>query len=160
MAMGQRPIAIPAAWRLCMKLAALRGASSAPKQRGGGACSWMESTELGRMCGRGAMRNSATGTRTRVARVRAEYPSQLDYSGSCDSGRSKHRRRSTCSRPLRTGNVHHQLTSRSWETGGVVSPVPSCSGCLLCVLDPAGPLCGAARLLLIPPPGLEPGSPG
>ena len=26
---------------------------------------------------------SATGTRTRVARVRAEYPSQLDYSGSC-----------------------------------------------------------------------------
>ena len=24
---------------------------------------------------------SATGTRTRVARVRAEYPSQLDYSG-------------------------------------------------------------------------------
>ena len=27
--------------------------------------------------------NSATGTRTRVARVRAEYPSQLDYSGSC-----------------------------------------------------------------------------
>ena len=27
--------------------------------------------------------NSATGTRIRVARVRAEYPSQLDYSGSC-----------------------------------------------------------------------------
>ena len=27
-------------------------------------------------------RHSATGTRTRVARVRAEYPSQLDYSGS------------------------------------------------------------------------------
>ena len=25
--------------------------------------------------------NSATGTRTRVARVRAEYPDQLDYSG-------------------------------------------------------------------------------
>jgi hypothetical protein len=25
--------------------------------------------------------NSATGTRTRVARVRAEYPNQLDYSG-------------------------------------------------------------------------------
>ena len=25
--------------------------------------------------------NSATGTRTRVARVRAEYPSKLDYSG-------------------------------------------------------------------------------
>jgi hypothetical protein len=27
--------------------------------------------------------NSATGTRTRVARVRAEYPNQLDYSGAC-----------------------------------------------------------------------------
>ena len=27
------------------------------------------------------LRNSATGTRTRVARVRAEYPNQLDYSG-------------------------------------------------------------------------------
>ena len=26
-------------------------------------------------------RSSATGTRTRVARVRAEYPNQLDYSG-------------------------------------------------------------------------------
>ena len=26
---------------------------------------------------------SATGTRTRVARVRAEYPNQLDYSGVC-----------------------------------------------------------------------------
>ena len=25
--------------------------------------------------------NSATGTRTRVARVRAEYPDELDYSG-------------------------------------------------------------------------------
>ena len=28
-------------------------------------------------------KNSATGTRTRVARVRAEYPNQLDYSGLC-----------------------------------------------------------------------------
>jgi hypothetical protein len=27
--------------------------------------------------------DSATGTRTRVARVRADYPNQLDYSGSC-----------------------------------------------------------------------------
>ena len=27
------------------------------------------------------LQNSATGTRTRVARVRAEYPNQLDYSG-------------------------------------------------------------------------------
>ena len=29
--------------------------------------------------------NSATGTRTRVARVRAEYPNQLDYGGVDDS---------------------------------------------------------------------------
>ena len=29
------------------------------------------------------MNNSTTGTRTRVARVRAEYPNQLDYSGFC-----------------------------------------------------------------------------
>ena len=29
-----------------------------------------------------SVENSATGTRTRVARVRAEYPNQLDYSGS------------------------------------------------------------------------------
>ena len=28
-----------------------------------------------------AKANSATGTRTRVARVRAKYPNQLDYSG-------------------------------------------------------------------------------
>ena len=28
-----------------------------------------------------SLMNSATGTRTRVARVRAEYPNQLDYSG-------------------------------------------------------------------------------
>ena len=30
---------------------------------------------------REACQTSATGTRTRVARVKAEYPSQLDYSG-------------------------------------------------------------------------------
>ena len=29
--------------------------------------------------------NSATGTRTRVARVRAEYPNQLDYSGDAEN---------------------------------------------------------------------------
>ena len=31
--------------------------------------------------GGGGAQTSATGTRTRVTRVRAEYPSQLDYSG-------------------------------------------------------------------------------
>ena len=45
----------------------------------GDICLGHRSTE--RMC---AFRlNSATGTRTRVARVRAEYPNQLDYSGCC-----------------------------------------------------------------------------
>ena len=33
-------------------------------------------------CGYDLGAHSATGTRTRVARVRAEYPNQLDYSGS------------------------------------------------------------------------------
>ena len=32
--------------------------------------------------------NSATGTRTRVAQVRAEYPNQLDYSGFCNHSHS------------------------------------------------------------------------
>ena len=45
--------------------------------------------ECGRLGGEGkrssmlCRQNSATGTRTRVARVRAEYPNQLDYSGFC-----------------------------------------------------------------------------
>ena len=53
------------------------------------ACSWMaisdvqlewpvHNDKMGRMRG---VSYSATGTRTRVARVRAEYPNQLDYSG-------------------------------------------------------------------------------
>ena len=33
------------------------------------------------MCARVHRINSGTGTRTRVARVRAEYPNQLDYTG-------------------------------------------------------------------------------
>ena len=33
--------------------------------------------------GHNSRKDSATGTRTRVARVRAEYPNQLDYSGFC-----------------------------------------------------------------------------
>ena len=36
---------------------------------------------VGHLVARCAVLNSATGTRTRVARVRAEYPNQLDYSG-------------------------------------------------------------------------------
>ena len=35
--------------------------------------------------------NSATGTRTRVARVRAEYPNQLDYSGRGGNKKIRHR---------------------------------------------------------------------
>ena len=33
--------------------------------------------------GHNSRKDSATGTRTRVAQVRAEYPNQLDYSGFC-----------------------------------------------------------------------------
>jgi hypothetical protein len=29
-------------------------------------------------------KNSVAGTRTRVSRVRAEYPNQLDYNGACE----------------------------------------------------------------------------
>ena len=36
--------------------------------------------------------HSATGTRTRIARVRAEYPNQLDYSGFCLSHRQSIKR--------------------------------------------------------------------
>ena len=45
--------------------------------------------------------HSATGTRTRVARVRAEYPNQLDYSGFCTSPMQ---RASVCAR--RTTSPH------------------------------------------------------
>ena len=34
------------------------------------------------------LHNSATGTRTQVARVKAEYPNQLDYSGSDEDSKS------------------------------------------------------------------------
>ena len=67
---------------------------------------WQQPSSFGSCCGRSLLRlardrvhmessrniykthhpenkYSATGTRTRVARVRAEYPNQLDYSGSC-----------------------------------------------------------------------------
>ena len=33
------------------------------------------------VCHTGICQNSGTGTRARVARVRAEYPNQLDYTG-------------------------------------------------------------------------------
>ena len=40
------------------------------------------------LCPAIGMKHSTTGTRAQVARVKAEYPSQLDYSGSCQgSGR-------------------------------------------------------------------------
>ena len=42
------------------------------------ACTWTQRGDCVCHCSKS---NSATGTRTRVARVRAEYPNQLDYSG-------------------------------------------------------------------------------
>ena len=47
--------------------------------------------------------HSATGTRTRVARVGAEYPSQLDYSGSCSAARNGPKR-STSAQSLLPGH--------------------------------------------------------
>ena len=51
-------------------------------------------------------RCSATGTRTRVARVRAEYPNQLDYSG-CDA-----RRAQKIPFVARTGDPHQRHPTR------------------------------------------------
>ena len=48
---------------------------------------------------------SATGTRARVARVRAEYPSQLDYSGICVSEKKRHARQSIDRRAERARSV-------------------------------------------------------
>ena len=52
-----------------------------------------------------AVPNSATGTRTRVARVRAEYPNQLDYSGLADASDPLYRARSPSFLCLRQGRV-------------------------------------------------------
>ena len=45
--------------------------------------SWEAGVSHPTSCFMPASGHSATGTRTRVARVRAEYPNQLDYSGCC-----------------------------------------------------------------------------
>ena len=54
--------------------------------------------------------NSATGTRTRVARVRAEYPNQLDYSGFCHTVEKQTRAsRRRLRRPERPGQARPGL---------------------------------------------------
>ena len=61
--------------------------------------------------GRG--KNSATGTRTRVARVRAEYPNQLDYSGCCSSTRGAGLLALRLARPIpTTGDAKRRARSR------------------------------------------------
>ena len=59
-------------------------------------------------------KSSATGTRTRVARVRAEYPNQLDYSGICIAFISKRHRGAT-------NKVTKKLTDRPSNLGFRVS---------------------------------------
>ena len=57
------------------------------------------------------IQNSATGTRTRVARVRAEYPNQLDYSGFW--WKLNHESRSAqVSKPLNMADKHHGATCK------------------------------------------------
>ena len=58
-----------------------RGVDSAWRSVNGVASSKLHQTDNVEMLAHKLVFNSATGTRTRVARVRAEYPSQLDYSG-------------------------------------------------------------------------------
>ena len=61
--------------------------------------------------GRG--KNSATGTRTRDARVRAEYPNQLDYSGCCSSTRGAGLPALRLARPIpTTGDAKRRARSR------------------------------------------------
>ena len=64
--------------------------------------------------------NSATGTRTRVARVRAEYPNQLDYSGSCNVFADSSRQLCT----VREYALHHECQCHYymmvWGTTGHV----------------------------------------
>ena len=54
-------------------------------------------------------KNSATGTRTRVARVRAEHPNQLDYSGFCHTLEKQTRAsRKRLRRPERPGQARRK----------------------------------------------------
>ena len=55
---------------------------------------------------------SATGTRTRVARVRAEYPNQLDYSGYGPRVVQKFR-----GKPARTKTLHRKSSSPAEHLG-------------------------------------------
>ena len=74
------------------------------------------------------MQNSATGTRTRVARVRAEYPNQLDYSGSA---------------PQRFGRDSLVAKCPSFSLG-LPAPVCSCAAVprfeLICFMNAGGSL--------------------
>jgi hypothetical protein len=67
---------------------------------------------------RGSIKNSATGTRTRVARVRAEYPNQLDYSGSGKIDDLE------CYRPhARIGHAASFRAGRDWKWLNAYPPV-------------------------------------
>ena len=77
---------------------------------------WLNKFRCPRQTGEGRWINSATGTQTRVARVRAEYPNQLDYS---DSGSRQHQKaqRNSASKSkmqLVVGRAPCSVSGRSW----------------------------------------------
>jgi len=67
--------------------------------------------------------NSATGTRTRVARVRAEYPNQLDYSGACIGLQCVHLARQFLHQPRATSRAI-TLVCAAWFERGIVAITP------------------------------------
>ena len=84
---GSNPTAVICAARSCVQCAECGGMPASWLLRAGFFLCWYSVSSLGSILRPEAnsywliSNNSATGTRTRVARVRAEYPNQLDYSG-------------------------------------------------------------------------------
>ena len=77
---------------------------------------WLNKFRCPRQTGEGRCINSATGTRAQVARVRAEYPNQLDYS---DSGSRQHQKAdrnsdSKSKMQLVVGRAPCSVSGRSW----------------------------------------------
>ena len=92
---------------------------------------------------------SATGTRTRVARVRAEYPNQLDYGGLMP--------------PAGAGTrlAQKEVGSDYQELGRQHADIRASIGCSAAVAQSVEVRSAQARLVpQLPPPGLESGSLG
>ena len=72
-------------------------------------------------------KNSATGTRTRVARVRAKYPNQLDYSGVGVRARAEHDQNFS-GRWLFVRQLRAKLAMLGRQCG---APTPAAAHCML-----------------------------